>query len=151
MANHPPPTDRPIVSSVVKLTWPLLALMLLLPSAALAGPESREMALLRSAPTIRPAALEAALAAWDDLNSRGEVSRPRLTVIDYSLSSTTKRMWVFDLVSCRLLFHELEKCLRLRNLWRGRQRVFRTLPPRIPSHIRQGCRIAHPSGHRPRH
>ncbi len=77
------------------------------PSALFAGPISLETALLQAAPTIRPAALEAALAAWTDLNSRGEVSRSLVTVIDYSLPSTAKRMWVFDLASCRLLFHEL--------------------------------------------
>ena len=91
----------------MKMTWSLVALMLLLPSAAIASPASLETALLKAAPTIRPAALEAALAAWTDLNSRGEVSRSLLTVIDYSLPSTAKRMWVFDLASCRLLFHEL--------------------------------------------
>jgi hypothetical protein len=66
-----------------------------------------ETALLQAAPTIRPEALHAALSAWDTLHSRGEVSRPVLTVIDYGLPSTTKRMWVFDLASRQLLFHEL--------------------------------------------
>jgi hypothetical protein len=66
-----------------------------------------EAGLLHTAPTIRPEALEAALSAWKDLRARGEISRALLTVIDYSLPSTTKRMWVFDLDSCRLLFHEL--------------------------------------------
>lgn len=66
-----------------------------------------ESALLHAAPTIRPEALRAALSAWDDLHSRGELSRRLLTVIDYSLPSTSKRMWVFDLDSCRLLFNEL--------------------------------------------
>jgi hypothetical protein len=32
---------------------------------------------------------------------------PTLTLIDYSLPSTTPRLWVFDLASGRLLFHEL--------------------------------------------
>ena len=79
------------------------------PSARLASasPIAIETELLRCAPTIRPAALRAALAAWDELRSRGEVSRPLLTVIDYSLPSTTKRMWVFNLASRRVLFHEL--------------------------------------------
>jgi hypothetical protein len=74
-----------------------------------AGTEARavETALLQAAPTIRPEALHAALSAWDALHSRGEVSRPILTVIDYGLPSMTKRMWVFDLVSRQLLFHEL--------------------------------------------
>jgi len=66
-----------------------------------------ETALLRAAPTVRPEALRAALCAWDALYSRGEISRPLLTVIDYGLPSLAKRMWVFDLASRRLLFHEL--------------------------------------------
>ena len=69
--------------------------------------DSLETALLRAAPTLRPEALRAALSAWTALESRGEVSRPLVTVIDYGLPSTTKRMWVFDLASRRLLFHEL--------------------------------------------
>jgi len=75
------------------------------PSGTAAG--AIEMALLHAAPTLRPAALRAALSAWDALNSRGEIARPILTVIDYGLPSSAKRMWVFDLVSHRLLFHEL--------------------------------------------
>lgn len=66
-----------------------------------------ETDLLRAAPTMRPEALRAALSAWGTLYSRGEISRPLLTVIDYGLPSTVKRMWVFDLASRRLLFHEL--------------------------------------------
>ena len=66
-----------------------------------------EPALFHAAPTVRPEALRAALAAWDALHARGEVSRPVLTVIDYGLPSTTRRMWVFDMDSRRLLFHEL--------------------------------------------
>jgi hypothetical protein len=65
-----------------------------------------ESTLLLAAPTLRPEALRAALAAWVVLNSRGELSRPLLTVIDYGLPSTTERMWVFDLARHRLLFHE---------------------------------------------
>lgn len=66
-----------------------------------------EAALIHAAPTLRPEALRAALSAWDTLHSRGVVSRPLLTVIDYGLPSKTKRMWVFDLDARRLLFHEL--------------------------------------------
>ncbi len=56
---------------------------------------------------MRPEALRAALGAWVPLHWRVEVSRPLLTVIDYGLPSTVKRLWVFDLASQRLLFHEL--------------------------------------------
>ena len=66
-----------------------------------------ETALLDAAPTMRPEALRAALSAWGALYLRGEIFRPLLTVIDYGLPSTVKRMWVFDLASRRLLFHEL--------------------------------------------
>lgn len=71
------------------------------------SPAIIEAALLRVAPTLRPEALRAGLAAWEALNSRDEISRPLLTVIDYGLPSTAKRMWVFELTSRRLLFHEL--------------------------------------------
>ena len=83
------------------------------PAAQASLPPSRtnaravEVPLLHVAPTIRPEALRAALSAWDALHSLGEVSRPRITVIDYGLPSITKRMWVFDLASRQLLFHEL--------------------------------------------
>ena len=66
-----------------------------------------EKALLDAAPTMRPEALRPALFVWRALYFRGEISRPVLTVIDYGLPSTVKRMWVFDLASRRLLFHEL--------------------------------------------
>jgi hypothetical protein len=68
---------------------------------------SLESSLLLAAPTMRPEALRAALSAWGALYFRGEVSRPLLTVIDYGLPSTVKRMWVLDLTTRRLLFNEL--------------------------------------------
>ena len=78
-----------------------------LPPPGTHAPRAIETALLHAAQTIRPEALRAALSAWDTLYCRGELSRPLLTVIDYGLPSTTKRMWVFDLASSQLLFHEL--------------------------------------------
>src|SRR5512134_1639607 len=69
------------------------------PSSAESG--DLQTALLHAAPTLRPDALGAALSAWDALHARGEVARPLLSVIDYSLPSTAKRMWVFDLGSRR--------------------------------------------------
>jgi len=55
---------------------------------------------------MRPEALHAALESWQALQGRREIVRPLLSVIDYSLPSTAKRMWVFDLTARRLLFHE---------------------------------------------
>lgn len=66
-----------------------------------------EAALLKAAPTLRPQPLHAALSSWESLKSRGESIRSLLTVIDYSLPSTSKRMWIFDLASQKLLYHEL--------------------------------------------
>jgi hypothetical protein len=56
---------------------------------------------------VRPEALRAALARWDELHANGDVERPLLTLIDYGLPSTAKRLWVFDLATERLLYHEL--------------------------------------------
>lgn len=66
-----------------------------------------EQALLEVAPTLRLEPLRMALSSWDALRARGAITRPFLTVIDYSLPSTVKRLWVFDLAEKRLLFHEL--------------------------------------------
>jgi hypothetical protein len=77
------------------------------PSASGTDARSLESSLLLAAPTIRPEALRAALSAWGALYFRGEISRPVLTVIDYGLPSTVKRMWVLDLTMRRLLFNEL--------------------------------------------
>ena len=65
-----------------------------------------EAALLAAAPTLRPEALHAALAAWTSLRERGDVALDRLSVIDYGLPSTVPRLWVFDLDAARLLYHE---------------------------------------------
>ncbi|MGH9869709.1 MAG: murein L,D-transpeptidase catalytic domain family protein [Candidatus Polarisedimenticolia bacterium] len=66
-----------------------------------------ESSLLEAAPTLRPEALRAALRSWDTLFSLGEITRPVMTLIDYGLPSTQKRLWVFDMASGHLVFHEL--------------------------------------------
>jgi hypothetical protein len=71
------------------------------------GTPMLESNLLQEADGLHAEALHAALASWESLNARGEVQRPVLCVIDYGLPSTTKRMWVFDLATGRVLFHEL--------------------------------------------
>jgi hypothetical protein len=59
-------------------------------------------------PGLRPEVLERALAAARCADSRGLVRRPELlTVIDYSLPSSEKRLWVLDLENREVLFHEL--------------------------------------------
>ena len=52
--------------------------------------------------------LETALAANDCATERGLVKRPEvLTVIDYSLPSTERRLWVLDLDRQQVLYNEL--------------------------------------------
>ncbi|HET7695640.1 MAG TPA: murein L,D-transpeptidase catalytic domain family protein [Vicinamibacterales bacterium] len=57
---------------------------------------------------IDPALFALAMDAAAQAVSRGDAAEPRtLTVIDFSRPSTEKRMWVYDLRSRALLFHEL--------------------------------------------
>jgi hypothetical protein len=66
-----------------------------------------EIALLRAAVGLHPEALHDALVSWSALRAEGRLRRPLLSVIDYALPSTERRMWVFDVESGQLLFHEL--------------------------------------------
>lgn len=77
------------------------------PSPSGTDVRSLESSLLHAAPMMRPEVLRATLSAWGALYARGEISRPLITVIDYGLPSTVKRMWVLDLTTRRLLFHDL--------------------------------------------
>jgi len=58
--------------------------------------------------SVNPDVFEMALAAASCAQRAGAVDQPAtLTVIDYSLPSTAKRMWVYDLRSQTLLYEEL--------------------------------------------
>jgi hypothetical protein len=48
-----------------------------------------------------------ALAGFYDLKAKGLVSKDILTLIDFSLSSNTKRLWVIDLTSNTILYQSL--------------------------------------------
>jgi hypothetical protein len=80
-------------------------------SAGLAAPEAASLA----APVVwgrveglAPQALRMALDAVSCARASGASGRPDLlTVIDYSLPSTTPRLWVLDLGRHRVLYHEL--------------------------------------------
>ncbi len=63
--------------------------------------------MLRAAPTANPKVLAMALSAMECALSDGMTPARNLTLIDYSLVSTKPRLWVFDLTSGKLLFHEL--------------------------------------------
>jgi len=51
--------------------------------------------------------LSLARRAYDCANARGEIRRPLLVVIDYSLPSTERRLWLIEPASGRVLRHEL--------------------------------------------
>lgn len=63
--------------------------------------------LSRAAPTANPKVIELALSALECALAQGMSPARNLTVIDYSLVSTQPRLWVFDLVTGKLLFQEL--------------------------------------------
>lgn len=63
--------------------------------------------LVRAAPAANPQVISMALTALDCAVKQGMEPARNLTLIDYSLVSTQKRLWVFDLISGKLLFHEL--------------------------------------------
>lgn len=61
----------------------------------------------RVEPLPRPEVMNLATRAFQCAWKRDEVRRPYLTVIDYSLPSTERRLWVIDMWTRRVLFHEL--------------------------------------------
>lgn len=63
--------------------------------------------LTRAAPAANPQVINIALTALDCAIKNGMEPARNLTLIDYSMVSTQKRLWVFDLASGKLLFHEL--------------------------------------------
>jgi hypothetical protein len=92
----------------------LVVLACLLPSCA-AAPRYTTRTTVRprttaAATTVqwpRRQVLDLALRAYSCGQARGEFNQPMLTVIDYSLPSTSKRLWVIDLARRRVLFNEL--------------------------------------------
>lgn len=67
---------------------------------------SKQAVVLASKATsnLDPKVVELALTAHKEAKAKGLVSRPILTVIDYSKQSIEKRMWVFDLAKNKLIF-----------------------------------------------
>ncbi len=81
------------------------------PTAAAARPSS-SAALMSVRPDelsgLAPDVLDLAMGAVTCAVSAGALAPPHtLTVIDYSLPSTAQRLWVFEVPTGRLLFHEL--------------------------------------------
>jgi hypothetical protein len=78
--------------------FPAAALLALtLPGAATSDPR-------HAAP--RPALVERGLAAYTAAQAEGRVRNPILTLIDYSLPSSERRLWVLEPESKRIVFRE---------------------------------------------
>jgi len=99
----------------IKAWWWLVALPLLCHGAckdrqALGQDLTEEQAAFATDADLDEAVLQLALTALDHARDAGDVSARRdhlLTVIDYSLPSTERRLWVLDLEAGEVLFHEL--------------------------------------------
>jgi hypothetical protein len=101
----------------------LFVLLLLAPVPGLAGPPRAESPTLPAieGPLPRPAVLATALRAAACARAVGLVQRPVVSVIDYSLPSSERRLWVIDLPARRVLFHELVAHGRHSGLVRARR------------------------------
>jgi hypothetical protein len=85
----------------------ILLVLIVTVSANAAQPVSLRSALLAAAPDLKPQVLDYALLAKANAVKEGLVKREDiLSVIDFSIPSTQKRMWTFDLQKQQLLFHE---------------------------------------------
>ena len=77
-------------------------------ASALAAPAYRELIRLHNqAPALPVQALQQGLASYYRVAVSGLEKKPVLTIIDYRLASTRKRLWVFDIAHDRLLMHAL--------------------------------------------
>ena len=107
-----PEADAPAVAAVASARpAPTVVKTARVEPAVVPAPRPKPAAAVAPAfavPGLRSEVLDLAFSAARCAQSRGVVRRPDiLTVIDYSLPSTEKRMWVLDLASREVLFHEL--------------------------------------------
>jgi len=97
-------------TSVRARMWGVVLLACLLPSCA-SAPRYTTRTTVRPRTTQvawpRREVLDLALRAYSCGRAQGEFNQQLLTVIDYSLPSTSKRLWVIDLERRRVLFNEL--------------------------------------------
>jgi hypothetical protein len=92
--------------SAIVLAMGLLALVVT-PRRALADKGYLGLQAAARGAGLRQAVLDLALRAYSCGRTNGYFERPLLTVIDYSLPSVERRLWVLDLARGRVLFHEL--------------------------------------------
>lgn len=83
----------------------LFSLVSVLPASA--GQFDLFQQLHHQAPGLKTDVLKLALHAYQKLAQTGVAKNRKLTVIDYTLPSTKKRLWVFDLASAKLDYQGL--------------------------------------------
>jgi len=69
-------------------------------------PQQLTSALKQAAPSLNSKVLSTALSAMQCALSNGAEPAQRLAVIDFSLPSSDKRLWIFDLQSKKLVLHD---------------------------------------------
>lgn len=79
---------------------------LCLPDAAQAKPKNDKQTLQRLAPTLKARVLQRALRAYRCAQKKGIARRSLLAIVDYTLPSSQKRLWVFDMRRKKRLYHE---------------------------------------------
>lgn len=75
------------------------------PQSATVEAPSNQVQRLQRQTNLSPQILKLAFAAYNKVNRKGLVNKPYLTVIDYSLPSSQKRMWVIDVNRTAVMFH----------------------------------------------
>jgi hypothetical protein len=107
---QPPASPMAAAAVAVRVTVPA-ALAPVAPAAVAPAADLLDATLDRltaNAPGLKRDVLRLALVARDAAAHQGLARKDELlTVIDYSLPSTAKRLWVFDLESGKVLFNEL--------------------------------------------
>ncbi len=98
---------REVVAVVGRCAGVLLALVAVTACAPTVRRQVRVSVAPRSAEWPRPEVMDLAERAWRCGAASGEFATPILTVIDYSLPSTERRLWVIDMMNRRVLQHEL--------------------------------------------
>jgi len=96
-----------VLRSALRSALPILVFALFPAASALAGNGGLSDLLTRAAPGANPNVIKLAVSATQCAIQRGLPASQRLAVIDYSRPSTQPRMWVFDLLSGKLLYQEL--------------------------------------------
>jgi len=91
-----------------RLLWLLmLSVVLFVPVDSFAATNVDDVVtrIKKQAPALKPTILRKAVIAYQHAKKQGVMHKPIVTVIDYSMPSSKKRLWTIDLNRKRVLFH----------------------------------------------